>query len=301
MNIIIAGGTGLIGQALSKALVKEGYHVWVLSRSPGKEMMPPEVMVERWDAKTAQGWGHLVGQADAVINLAGTNIGAKPWTNERKRSILESRVDAGRAIVEAVRSSERRPAVVLQIAGIGYYGSTGDQELDENAPAGLGFQSEVVQAWEDAIRPVAELGPRLAIMRTGVVLTSKGGVLAPFVLQNRLFAGGPLGSGKQWISWIHIQDLVQVFQFLLACEDARGVFNVTAPDPATNAVFGGTVSRVMHRPFWAPVPPFALKLVLGEMSELVLEGQRVVPRRLLEMGFQFQFNTLQKAIEDLLK
>lgn len=300
MKIIIAGGTGMIGQSLSRGLVEKGHQVWVLSRTPGKEP-PPGVQFERWDAETAQGWGHLVSEADALINLAGTNIGARPWTNARKRSIRESRVNAGRAIVEAIRASARRPGVVLQIAGSGYYGSTGDQELDENAPAGQGFQAGIVQDWENAIQPVAELGPRLAIMRTGVVLTPQGGVLAPFILQNRLFAGGPLGSGKQWISWIHIRDLVRAFEFLLEREDARGVFNVTSPEPLTNAAFGRTISRVMHRPFWAPVPAFMLKVVLGEMSELVLKGQRIVPRRLLEMGFQFQYDTLQKAVEDLIQ
>jgi uncharacterized protein (TIGR01777 family) len=190
---------------------------------------------------------------------------------------------------------------VLQIAGTGYYGSTGDAELDENAPAGQGFQPSIVQDWEKAIEPVAGLGPRLAVMRTGVVLSKKGGVLAPFILQNRLFAGGPLGSGRQWISWIHIHDLARAFVFFLERQDVQGVFNVTAPQPLTNVNFGRTVSQVMHRPFWAPVPSFALKLVLGEMSELVLEGQRVLPRRLLEMGFQFQFDTLQKAVEDLIQ
>lgn len=301
MKIIIAGGTGLIGQRLTRQLAEKGHQVWVLTRSPGQEALPPGVQAVRWDAKTPQGWGALVNDADAVINLAGTNIGARPWTNARKHSIRESRVQAGRAIVEAVRESTHRPQVVVQIAGIGYYESTGDQELDESAPAGQGFQPGVVQDWENAIAPVAGLGSRLAVMRTGVVLTSKGGVLAPFILQNRLFVGGPLGSGKQWISWIHMEDLLRAFEFLLEREDARGVFNVTAPQPLTNADFGRTVSRAMHRPFWAPVPSFALRVLLGEMSELVLEGQRVVPRRLLDMGFQFQFDTLQKAVEDLIQ
>lgn len=301
MKIIVTGGSGMIGQALTRSLTLHGHEVWVLSRSPEEASLPEGVRVERWDGKTPAGWGTLAGEADALINLAGTNIGARPWTRARKQSIRSSRLDAGQAIVEALQENPSRPKVVLQIVGSGIYGSQRDQVLDETAPLGAGYQAEVVRDTENAIQPVADLGVRLAVMRTGVVLTRKEGVLAPFVLQNRLFVGGPLGSGQQWISWIHIQDLVRVFEFLLEREDAQGIFNVTAPDPATNERFGRTVSQVMHRPFWAPVPSFALKLVLGDMSELVLQGQRVVPKRLQEMGFSFQFDTLQKALEDLLQ
>lgn len=301
MRIIIAGGSGLIGQQLSAELAGQGHEVWVLSRSPGKTQLPSGVRVERWDGKTAQGWGRLIEGSGAVINLTGTNIGAHPWTNERKRLILNSRVDAGRAIVEAIQAAANRPKVVLQIAGSGFYGNSGKTLLDEKAPRGSGYLADVGAAWEESVRPVVDLGVRLATMRTGVVLTPKGGVLAPFVLQNRLFAGGPLGSGRQWISWIHLRDLVRVFSFLLQREDASGIFNVSAPDPKTNADFGRVVSRHMHRPFWMPVPGFALKVVLGEMSTLVLEGQRMVPRRLMDMGFHFEYDTLQKALQDLIK
>lgn len=301
MKIIIAGGTGLIGQALTQALTAQGHQVWALSRNPGQKSLPGGANIEQWDAKTAQGWGRLVNEADAIINVTGANIGARPWTKERKRVLRSSRVEAGQAIVEAVRDSQHRPGVVLQIAGIGYYGNRSDTLLDENAPIGNDFLAGVSQDWENAIRPVADMGVRLVIMRTGVVLSPKDGVLAPFVLQNQLFAGGPLGSGKQWITWIHIHDLVRTFTFLLERADASGVLNVAAPDVVTNAEFGRTVSRVMRRPFWLPVPAFALRLVLGEMSTLVLDGQRVASRRLQEMGFQFEFGQLQKALEDLLK
>lgn len=301
MNIIIAGGTGLIGQVLTQSLAAQGHHVWVLSRTPGQKSLPAGMNVERWDAKTAQGWGQLVNEVDAIINLTGANIGARPWTKERKRLLRSSRVDSGQAIVEAVQASQHRPRVVLQIAGVGFYGTRSDSLLDENAPMGDDFLAGVSRDWENAIRPVADMGVRLVTMRTGVVLTPKDGVLAPFVLQNHLFAGGPLGSGKQWISWIHNHDLVRAFSFLLEHPEASGVLNVAAPDVVTNAEFGRTVSRVMHRPFWLPVPAFALRLALGEMSTLILEGQRVSSRRLQDMGFQFEFGTLQKALEDLLQ
>ena len=306
MKIIIAGGSGLIGRSLSQALIQRGDEVWILSRQPAATrqlnaaVSQPGIRAVQWDAKTAQGWLDLAGQADAVINLAGAGIGARPWTNERKRLIRSSRVESGQAILEAIQRSEHKPQVMLQIAAVGYYGTVGDGPLDEHSPAGNDFLAGVATDWENAIRPVTEQGVRLVVMRTGVVLSPQGGVLAPFILQNRLFVGGPLGNGRQWISWIHIRDLVRAFEFLLDHPEAQGAFNVTSPEPLTNADFERAVSRVMRRPYWFPTPAFLLKAVLGEMSMMVLEGQRVLPGRLLEMGFQFEFPTLQAALVDLL-
>jgi uncharacterized protein len=299
MKILIAGGTGLIGKALAEDLTRRGHQVWALSRHPEQGNMPG-VQTVGWDAKTAQGWENLAAESDAIINLAGANIGERPWTNERKRLIHDSRVDAGQAIVAALEEAGQRPRVLLQIAGVGYYGVHGDEPLDENAGPGSDYLSRVAVDWEDATQAVESLGVRRVVMRTGVVLAQKGGVLDPFILQNRLFAGGPLGSGRQWISWIHIVDLMRAFNFFLESQQARGVFNVTSPEPVTNAAFGRMVAQVMHRPFWAPAPAFALRTVLGEMSTLVLDGQRVLPKRLLEMGFQFEFGELRRALEDLL-
>lgn len=301
MKIIVMGGSGLIGQALTGALARRGDEVWALSRHPEAAITPPGVKAVAWDARTPQGWQDLADQADAIINLAGASIGARPWTNARKQLIRSSRVDAGKAIVAALERSQHRPAVLLQIAGVGYYGNQGDTPLDEQSPAGTDFAARVVVDWENANHPVTLLGVRHVVMRTGVVLAARGGVLAPFILQNRLFAGGPLGSGRQWISWIHLNDLVRVFEFLLDRQPVEGVFNVTAPEPLTNADFGRAVSREMHRPYWIPAPAIALKAVLGEMSTLVLDGQRVLPKRLLEMGFQFEYPTLQTALQDLIK
>ncbi len=300
MKIIVTGGTGLIGQTLTKDLADHGNEVWVLSRHPGEKDLPGGVRAAGWDAKTAQGWEELAGQADAIINLAGANIGARPWSNERKRIIRESRVNAGQAIVAAVRQGAH-PKVVLQIAGVGYYGVHGDEPLDERDAPGKDDLAHVAADWEESTRPVAEMGVRHVIMRAGVVLAPKGGVLAPFILQNRLFAGGPLGSGRQWISWIHIQDLIRAIHFYLEREDARGIFNTTSPNPVTNAEFERAVATAMRRPYWIPAPSFMLRLVLGEMSTLVLDGQRVLPKRLLEMGFQFEYPTLEAALADLLR
>lgn len=301
MKIIITGGTGMIGQALSQALTGRGDEIWVLSRQPDEATPSGGVKIVQWDARTGQGWQDIVAQADAIIHLAGANIGARPWTNERKQIIRSSRVESGQAIVEAIQNSPHKPQSLLQISGVGYYGNTGDLIRDEQSPAGNDFLAGVAADWEAATRPVAAMGVRHVILRTGMVLSAGGGALAPFILQNRLFAGGPLGSGKQWVSWIHIQDLVRIFEFLLDRQDAQGVYNATAPEPLTNADFGRTVSQVMRRPYWFPVPAFLLKAVMGELSTMALEGQRVLPKRLLEMGFQFRFPTLQAALQDLIQ
>lgn len=290
----------MIGRQLAQALAADAHQVWVLSRSPYKAELPTGVQAARWDGKTAQGWGELVNDADVIVNLAGTNIGAMPWTDARKQEIRSSRVDAGAAIVEALRSSPPRQRVVISMAGTGIYGTHSDAPLDETALAAGDFLAGVGKDWEAAIQPVTALGARLVILRSGVVLTKKGGVLAPFVLQNQLFAGGPLGSGRQWMSWVHIHDLIRVIRFVMDRPDIDGILNVTAPESARNADFGRAVSKAMGRPFWLPVPPFALRLVLGEMSILVLKGQRVVPARLTALEFEFTYDTVQKALENLL-
>jgi uncharacterized protein (TIGR01777 family) len=304
MKIILAGGTGLIGQTLIKRLIEEDHQVWVLSRNPPEKTLSSTALVGvewvRWDGKTTQGWGHLASEVDAIINLAGANIGERRWSAERKQVLRDSRVSSGKAIVAAIQENQHRPVVVIQIAGVGYYGPHGDEMLDEQSPAGMDFLAGVAKEWENSTNPVESLGVRRVVMRTGVVLSQKGGVLAPFLLQHRLFAGGPLGSGKQWISWIHMRDLMNSILYFLEREDARGVFNVTSPEPVTNAGFGKLLGKILRRPYWIPAPGFALRLALGEMSTLVLDGQRVLPRRLLEMGFQFQFPGLRGALEDLL-
>jgi uncharacterized protein (TIGR01777 family) len=291
----------MIGQALTGALSRDGHEVWALSRDPQAARLPPGVQAAGWDGRTPQGWQALAGQVDAIVNLAGANIGARPWTNARKHLIRSSRTEAGAAIVAALEQSARKPAVVVQIAGVGYYGPGGDEIYTESSPPGNDFMAGIAQDWENSTRPVANLGVRHAIMRTGVVLTRKGGMIDPFLLQHRLFAGGPIGSGRQWISWIHVQDLVNAIRFFLEREDAAGVFNVTSPEPVTNATFGRTMGQVLRRPYWLPVPGFVLNLVMGEMSALVLTGQRVLPERLQRMGFRFQFAGLREALEDLAK
>lgn len=301
MRFIILGGSGLIGRALSRTLSQAGHEVVVVSRSP--ERVPPmeRVSAAGWDGHSAEGWGELVDGADGIVNLAGESIGAGRWSEARKQRIVRSREQAGTAIVEAVRAATRKPGVVFQISGVGYYGIVDNRPFTESDPPGNDFLASVAVRWEAATRPVEEEGVRRVIARTGVVLTPQGGVLPQMMLPFRLFVGGPLGTGRQWVSWIHLEDTVRGIQFMLENPACTGVYNLTSPQPVTNAEFGKILGRVLRRPYWLPVPALALRVILGEMSTLVLEGQRVIPTRLLEeAGFQFRFAQLESALRDLL-
>jgi uncharacterized protein (TIGR01777 family) len=303
MRIVITGGTGLIGRALAANLTSGGHEVIVLSRSPGKARgMPRGVQVEGWDARTSEGWAYLVEGAGAIVNLAGENIGAGRWNAERKRRILNSRLDAGRAVVQAVKQASDKPGVVIQQAsGKDYYGPRQDAEIDEEEEPGQDWIAQVAVQWETATAPVEEEGVRRAIARTAVVLSLDGGALPRMLLPFRLFVGGPLGGGKQWFPWIHLQDEVAAIRFLIENPDARGPFNLCSPNPVTNKQFSRVLGAVMGRPSVMPVPGFALKLLFGEMATLLLNGQRAVPRRLLELGFEFRFPTVEAALRDLLQ
>ena len=301
MKVIIAGGSGLIGTALIKSLLANSHQVIVLTRSPERASLPQGARAAGWDAKTPQGWGHEVETADAIINLAGENIGDLPWTKERKIRIRASRWQAGQALSAAVQASTHRPRVFIQSSAIGYYGPHGDEILTEQAAPGSDYLSGVAVDWEASSLPVEALGVRRVIIRTGIVLTPSGGVLTRFLLPWRFFLGGPMGSGRQWYSWIHMRDQVEAMRFLLENEAASGVYNLTAPEPATNADFGRTLASVMGRPFWLPIPGFGLRLLLGEMSCLVLDGQRVLPARIQALGYPFKYPSLRPALADLVK
>lgn len=308
MRVVITGGTGLIGGALSANLATDGHEVIVLTRSVERATsLPDGVQAVGWDARTAQGWGHLVDGAGVIVNLAGANIaggGFPParWTDQRKQVIRDSRVFAGRAVVEAVSQADQKPAVLIQASGIGYYGFHGDERLAEDAAPGGDFLARVAgDDWEPSTAPVEEMGVRRAIIRTGAVLDRNEGALPSQILPFRLFVGGPVGSGKQWLSWIHLADEVTAIRFLIDSEQASGPFNLAAPNPLTNADFGRVLGRVMGRPYYFPVPSFALRLAFGELSGVLLNGQRALPQRLLDMGFAFRFPEAEDALRDLLK
>ena len=300
MRVIIAGGSGLIGTALAEKLLTEGHQVSILSRGPSRKRLPTRAQAARWDGRTPDGWQHLVEEADAIVNLVGENLGKSKWTPARKALILNSRTMAGQAITAAVQAANHKPGVLLQASAVGYYGTTDDKKLDENQPPGDDFMAQVCVQWEDSTRLVEELGVRRIVIRSGVVLAAGSDILNKFLLQFHLFGGGPLGSGKQWLPWIHITDQIDAMLFLIKNELADGAYNLMSPEPATNAQFGKTLGKLIRRPYWIPVPAFALKLVLGEMSNLVLDGQRAIPRRLLEAGYNFRFVDLELALRSLL-
>lgn len=302
MRVIVTGGTGLIGRALVAELAASGHQVVVLSRGPaGHPGLPAGARAERWDGRTAEGWGALADGAGAIVNLAGENIAAGRWTPERKRSILESRIQAGEAVVQAVKAAERRPRVVVQASAVGYYGPSGDQEITEEAPPGDGFLARVCVDWEASTFPVEGLGVRRPVIRTGTVLSAGGGALPRLVQPFLLFVGGRLGSGHQRFPWIHIADQVAAIRFLIEKEDATGPFNLCVPESPTNREFSRALARVLRRPAVVPVSSLALKLAFGEMASVLLTGQRAAPRRLLEMGFRFRFPLVDEALRDLLQ
>ena len=307
MRILITGGTGLIGRALIDLLLPEGHEIVVVSRHPERANLPAGVTLARWDGISVDGWGEWMDGADAVVNLAGESIagtGALParWTAQRKRRILESRVNATRAVVEAISRAQNRPGVLVQGSAVGYYGGRRDDEiLDEDAPPGQDFLAQVTVQWEAASEPVETLGVRRAIARTGLVLSPSGGSLPPMLTPFKLFLGGPLGDGRQWWPWIHIRDEVRALAFLMREERAAGPFNLTAPHPVTNREFALILGQTLGRPAFLPVPAALLRLALGEMATLLLDGQRAVPKRLLDLGFHFDFPELSKALRDLLR
>ncbi len=300
MRIIITGGAGLIGRALSKSLINDGHEVIILSRSPELAAVPEGATVQKWDARSAKGWGHLVEETDAIVNLAGAGLADGRWTDSRKARIRNSRLNTGRAVVQAVKNAEKKPEVVIQASAVGYYGPRDNSILTEEAVPGNDFVAKICIDWEAATASVESMGVRRAILRTGLVLSTEDGALPRMMLPFKFFVGGPVGGGRQWMSWIHLADEVAAIRFLIDNQDAAGRFNLTAPNPVTNAEFSKVLGRVMGRPALMPAPALAVKLLFGEMASVVLTGQRVVPQRLLDAGFTFQFTKLEAALEDLL-
>lgn len=305
MRFIISGGSGVIGTALVKELAQEDHEVIILSRSISAAKMPPGVQVVQWDATTAAGWGHWMDGADAVVNLAGQPISTgtipSPWTSEYKRKIELSRLHAGEALVAAIDAATHKPAALFQMSGVDYY-PYGSKVMTEADPPGTHFLAKVVaDYWEPSTAPSEAMGVRRVIGRMGPLLNLENGPLPSSLLQFKLFAGGRLGSGKQWMSWVHIDDAVKAILFLLANEAAQGVYNIAAPNPVTNAQYTAALGKVMGRPTIIPVPEFAMKTALGEVSDLVLKGRPVSSEKLQSLGYAFEFPTLEPALRDLIQ
>lgn len=302
--VIISGATGFIGRPLALDLAEAGYEVAVLTRHPQKAsaLFGNRVRAAAWDGRTSEGWLELASRALGIVNLAGENIGAGRWTDKKKQEIIRSRIEAGRAVMDAFEKASTRPKILIQASAVGYYGPRSDEELEETSPAGQGFLAAMTRDWEDSTGGAASLGVRRVVVRSGLVLDRDGGVLPRFLRQFRLFAGGPLGSGKQWLSWIHRRDEIAAIRFLLERKDLAGVFNLTAPAPLTMKDFARTLGRVMKRPAWFPVPAFLLRLLFGQMAEeTLLAGQKVLPRALLKAGFRFSYPDLENALLQILR
>ena len=294
MKVVVTGGTGFLGRALVSVLLGRGNDVVVVTRDPAKARVSA--------GARAVSWGDLpraVEGAGAVVNLAGETI-AQRWTPAAKARIVGSRAEAAAKVGEALRAAKAKPAVLVNASAVGFYGNRGDEELTEVSRPGSGFLAETTLAWEEAARRAVSEGVRLVLPRIGIVLGEEGGALSKMLLPFRLGLGGPLGSGAQWMSWIHRDDLVALL--VNALEDPRfeGPVNAVAPSPVTMKEFAATLGRVLHRPAFAPAPAFAIRAAMGEMAALVLDGQKVVPTKASAIGFRFRFAALEPALREIL-
>jgi len=300
MKIMITGGSGFIGSAMASDLVQDGHEIIILSRHPlPSAEQSGAVRRVKWDGRTVSGWGELVDGLDAIVNLAGENLSAGRWTPKRKQAIIDSRVNAGAAVVEAIQRAVHKPKVLIQASGVGCYGTETPGWVNEGTPFGLDFLAGVCRVWEASTQPVESLGVRRVVARSSVVLSAQCGALPRMLLPFKFFLGGPLGSGEQWLSWVHLEDEVRALRFLMENPRAHGAFNISA-QPVTNRQFTQAVGKVMHRPAFFTVPAVMIRLLFGEMSTVVLDGQRVSSNRLEALGFEFHFPTIEAGLMNLL-
>jgi len=302
MKIALAGGSGFLGTALTQALTRDGHDVAVLTRqNPASMPAQPRVTHVSWTPDgTSAAWAAALDGADAVVNLAGESIAARRWSERQKHEIRDSRLRATASLTAAIRQVARAPKVIVSGSAVGYYGDRGDETITESSGPGRDFLAGVADAWETAANQVAAR-TRVALVRTGIVLDRKGGALAKMLPPFQLFVGGPLGSGRQYMPWIHKKDWVRLVTFAMTHEGARGPLNATAPAPVTNAEFSKALGRALHRPSLLPAPAFALRLALGEMADaLLLGGQRALPVRATDLGFSFRYSNIDDALSKVL-
>lgn len=303
MHVVVAGGTGFIGTALVRRLVRDGRRVTVLTRrseAEARKLLPRSVSVVRWQSGVPA--APLPAEADAVVNLAGAAI-ARRWTQAAKRLIVDSRVQTTRAVVRALKerqSASGAPRVLVNASAVGYYGPRGDERVTERDGPGDDFLSHVCRQWEGAAVEAEDAGVRVVRLRIGFVV-GRGGALPLMMLPFRLLVGGPLGSGRQWMPWVHLDDVVGLILFALEHEGVSGPLNVSAPEPVRNREFARVLGRVMRRPSWAPAPAPVMRAVLGEMADMILTGQRAVPEAALGAGYEFRHPDLEAALRDILE
>jgi hypothetical protein len=299
MKILITGGTGFVGTQLTSRLIQDGHEVTILTRSlKGAKGSSPGISYLEGDPTRNGPWQESIKNHDAAINLAGASIFSK-WTEEHKKAIRESRVSTTRNIVEGIVSRPERPFILFSTSAVGYYGFCGDEELVEDSPPGNDFLARIAKEWEGEALKAREKGARVVITRFGIVMGEKGGALSQMIPLFEKYVGGPIGSGKQWFSWVHIKDLAEAFAFLLKHPEISGPVNVCSPNPVRNKDLAKALGKALHKPSFLPAPGFMVKLVLGEFGSVILEGQRVIPKRLLENGFVFQYPDIHKALQGI--
>jgi len=302
MKLAVTGATGLVGGALCQNLIQAGHQVVALARNPEKAREKlPTVEVVAWDATSGHPPIEALEGLDAVVHLAGEPVAAGRWTSQRKRMIRESRVAGTRNLVEGLSHCQNPPKVLVSASAIGYYGTQGDGLLEETNHPGNDFLAELCQQWESEAKRATDSGVRVVLVRSGLILAREGGALPRMLPPFKMCVGGPLASGTQWMSWIHIKDELEAIRYAIEHDEIEGPLNLTAPNPVTNEEFSRTLARVLRRPAFFRVPGFVLRLLLGEMAEtLLLKGQRVLPKKLEQSGYQFSFSNLSRAFEDLL-
>ena len=302
MKIVILGATGFIGKHLVKELTKAGHQIVAVGRDAGKieKIFGKSVTSAKWDAETAAGWSHHLERADAIVNLAGENIGDISWNEANRKLIVQSRVKSCNAIYEAIEKVKDRPEKIIQASAIGYYGNANDFALEESSPAGNEFLSQVTLEWENAIKPAEKFGVKVITIRSATVLGNDGGALPKIAAPFRFYLGGVLGSGKQWFSWIHILDEVAAIRFLVERDDSTGVYNLAAPNPVPAKLFFKAIQRAIGKPALLWIPAFLVKFFMGEKGEeLILSSKKVLPKRLLDDGFKFLHPSIDEAMKDI--
>ncbi|MBY0121857.1 TIGR01777 family oxidoreductase [Bacillus sp. S/N-304-OC-R1] len=299
MKIALTGGTGFVGRALTEELIKNGHEIFILTRNTSTRKNTDNITYISWLNEGDHPEETLEG-IEVIINLAGESINSGRWTESRKKSILKSRISATKEVLRILEKLEQKPSVLINASAIGYYGTSQTKTFTEDSSdKGTDFLAQTVQRWEAEALKAKEMGIRTVCCRFGIILNGEDGALPRIALPYKLFAGGTVGSGEQWVSWIHLKDVVNGIIFAIQNEQMNGPINFTAPTPVKMKEFGQILGKVMHRPHWIPAPGFALKAVLGEMSVLVLEGQNVHPAKLTLNGYPFLFRHLQEALEDI--
>ena len=306
MKVAITGATGFVGSCLVEKLHALGMKVLVLTRNTNRaqRLFPnatyPNLEITAYTPTITGSWQNEIANCEAIVNLAGAGISEGRWTTERKQEILNSRKLTTQKIVEAIANNEKKPQVLVNASAVGYYGTSETGTFDENSPHGNDFLAKVCQEWETEANKVVNSGVRLVILRFGIVL-GMGGALGKMITPFKLFTGGPIGSGEQWFSWIHMNDIVNLIVQALTKSEMSGVYNATAPHPVRMAELSTTMGEVMNRPSWLPVPAFAIEAMLGDGAVVALEGQKVLPQRTLSSGFTFEYSNLKPALEEILK